>query len=216
MLNQTCSYDGVCHQIQPGDVIAFSGLDISSETVKLATGSTVSHVGIILDLTMQGDRLQPLVMESSPIEGFNGVGIQPLATRVSGYAGPIWWLPLKPAVRRQLKLSKFQQFLKQQDKKPYDPIQAINSGLKLFRKIPLLGRATANQENFDQLFCSELAAAGLKNAGVLPSVNPSEMTPHDLCQLAIYQPSYYLLNEPEITDPKRLQINGFNSIDMSD
>lgn len=41
-----------------------------------------------------------------------------------------------------------------------------------------------NSENFERFFCSELAAAGLKAAGVIPpQVNASEATPIDVCRL---------------------------------
>ena len=200
-------YEPLRHRIQPGDIIAFSGQGISSEIVKVATRSEVSHVGIILRCEMQRDLIHPQLMESSPIEGFHGVAISDLEDRITNHKGNMWWLPLRTERRQRLQLEKFQKFLLAQDKKGYDPFQAINSGLSKLHNIPGIGRFTRSRENLDRLFCSELAAAALKKGGVLPGVNPSGITPSQLCQLAIYQPKYHLLKSVEET-----QIVAYNSM----
>lgn len=193
-------YAPLRHKIQPGDIIAFSGQGISSEIVKVATRSEVSHVGIILRCELRQDLIHPLLMESSPIEGFHGVAISDLEERITHHKGNMWWLPLRSERRQSLQVEKFQKFLLAQNKKKYDPIQAINSGLSKLHSIPGLGRLTRSRENLDRLFCSELAAAALKAGKVLPRINPSGITPSQLCQLAIYKPEYHLLKSVEETE----------------
>lgn len=200
-------YEPLRHRIQPGDIVAFSGQGISSEIVKVATRSEVSHVGIILRCELQRDVIHPQLMESSPIEGFHGVAISDLEERINNHKGNMWWLPLRSERRQNLQLDRFQKFLLAQDKKGYDPIQAINSGLSKLHGLPVIGRFTRSRENLDRLFCSELAAAALKTGGVLPDINASGITPSQLCQLAIYQSEYHLLKSVEET-----QIVAYNSL----
>lgn len=206
-LSPVSTYEPLRHRIQPGDIIAFSGQGISSEIVKVATRSEVSHVGIILRCELRQDLLHPQLMESSPIEGFHGVAIGDLETRIQNHKGNMWWLPLRTERRQQLQLEKFQKFLLAQNHKGYDPIQAINSGLGKLHGLPGIGRFTRSSENLDRLFCSELAAAALKAGGVLPNINASGITPSQLCQLAIYQPEYHLLKSVE-----EAQIIAYNSM----
>ncbi len=164
-------------------------------------------MGIILRCDLQQDLIHPQIMESSPIEGFHGVAISDLEERITNHKGNMWWLPLRPERRKNLQLDKFQKFLLAQNKKKYDPIQAINSGLSKLHNIPGLGRLTRSRENLDRLFCSELAAAALKAGGALPDINASGITPSQLCQLAIYQSEYHLLKSVEET-----QIVAYNSM----
>jgi hypothetical protein len=195
-------YADVRHQMQPGDVIAFSGKAHLPEFIKWATCSTVSHVGVIFQsrLLIEGER-QHQIMESTLLNGFLGVITSRLDDRIESYEGSVWWLPLSETVRRKMDLEKFQTFLLQQEGKPYDVPQAIKSALDTQEDHPLLGQVTHNIEDFSKLFCSELVAAALEASGAISHLNASEVTPIDLCRFAIYKPDYYQLKgEKELID----------------
>ena len=79
----------------------------------------------------------------------------------------------------------------------------------------MLGQAspTLNPEDFSRFFCSELAAAALEEAGMVPRLNASEVTPIDLCQWAIYEPTYHQLFWDEQALPEQREIKRYNSYD---
>jgi len=200
-------YADVRPQMQPGDVIAFSGKAHVPEIIKWATCSNVSHVGVIFQsrLLIEGER-QHQIMESTLLNGFLGVVISHLDDRLESYEGNVWWLPLSDSVRRKMDLEKFQTFLLEQEGKPYDVAQAIKSALDTHEEHPLLGRMTYNIEDFSQLFCSELVAAALEASGAISHLNASEVTPIDLCRFSIYKPDYHQLKgEKEL-------IEGYNTL----
>ncbi len=186
------SYLAVRDRIQPGDIIAFSGHGLSSNVVKIATDSVVSHVGIVLTARMTERGLTHEMIESMPVEGATGVTIRDLQERALTHKSILWWLPLSPTARRRLDVGRLQAFLQQQDGKVYDFVQAIHAGVDL--TIPWLSHVGHAVENHEAWFCSELVAAGLKAGGLLPKVNVSEMTPKELCTLALFQDEYYQLN----------------------
>jgi hypothetical protein len=199
MGGQVVSYESIADRIQPGDVIAFSGQGLPSAVVKFVTRSVVSHVAIVLET-----KPKVLIIESTPIEGFSGVTITGLADRIAKHPGDMWWLPLGGSVRRRLNIQTMQAFLRQQNHKAYDALEAINSGLD----IPALTRGGQPQnDNYDQFFCSELVMAGLKSAGVLMAMDSSEITPNDLCCYAIYDPDYY-----QIKGDRLQEIHCVNSV----
>jgi hypothetical protein len=199
MSGQVVRYESIADRIQPGDVIAFSGQGLPSAVVKFVTRSVVSHVAIVLETTPQVS-----IIESTPIEGFSGVTITGLADRIAKHPGDMWWLPLADAVRQRLNIPAMQSFLRQQNHKAYDALEAINSGLD----IPALTRGGQPQDdNYDQFFCSELVMAGLKSGGVLMSMDSSEITPNDLCCYAIYNPDYY-----QIKGDRLCEIHCINSV----
>jgi len=182
-------YANVCNQMQPGDVIAFSGKGDISEIIKRTTRSNVSHVGVILKskLLIKGEPQQgPFnqIIESTLLNGFLGVTISRLSDRIKSYDGKVWWLPLSDSVRGKMDLKKFHDFLLHQEHKPYDIPQAIKSAFDALDNNPLLGRVTHNIEDFSKLFCSELVAAALEASGAIPHLNASEVTPIDLCMFS--------------------------------
>jgi len=200
-------YANVRNQIQPSDVIAFSGKGSVSEVIKQATRSTVSHVGVILEpqLLIEGgpqEESSLQIMESTP----RGVRIRQLSDLIKSYSGKMWWLPLSDAVREKMDLRKFHYFLLSQEHKPYDVPQAIKSALDALDDDLRLGQVTHNIEDFSRLFCSELVAAALEASGAISHLNASEVTPIDLCQFAIYREDYYQLKgEQEL-------IEGYNTL----
>jgi hypothetical protein len=130
------------------------------------------------------------------------------------YDGDAWWLPLRQELREEkFDRQAFCNFLIKQEGKKYDKQQAAGSAIDVFDQLPFGLRGLGyNKEDFSRFFCSELVAAGLKVAGVIPPmINASEATPLDVCRWNIYEPEYYLLKG----DPSK-EISGYNSLDPND
>lgn len=204
--------------MQPGDVIAFGGKGHFSEIIKFATFSSVSHVGVILQTKIPEDdtgRFFNQIIESTSLNGFNGVNVSRFSDRLNTYDGELWWLPLKKQIRQKsFNRAEFFNFLFNQakDRKPYDIPQAIKSAVDALDKLPLGMHGPAyNQEDFSKFFCSELVSAGLEVAGAVDSVNASEVTPIDLCRWNIYEDSYY-----QLKGESSKRISRFNTASPSD
>lgn len=205
-------YEEARKQMKAGDVIAFSGKGDFSEIIKWATRSNVSHVGVILQSKLLiADKIQDgifnQVIESTTLNCFSGVIISRLSDRLDTYDGEIWWLPIKKDIDDKMDKKKFYDFLIHQQRKEYDMPQAIKSALDVLDRVPIIGGATHNQEDFSRFFCSELVAAALEVAGAIKNINASEVTPIDLCTFALYEDDYYQLKG----DHK--EIHGYNSTD---
>lgn len=205
-------YQDARKQMKAGDVIAFSGKGDFSEIIKWATRSSVSHVGVILQSRLliddqAQDGMFNQIIESTTLNGFSGVTISRLSDRLDTYDGEIWWLPIKKDIDEKMDKKNFYDFLIHQNRKQYDMPQAIKSALDALDRVPILGRATHNQEDFSRFFCSELVAAALEVAGAIKDINASEVTPIDLCTFALYEDDYYQLKG----DHK--EIRGYNSTD---
>ena len=200
------SYSAIRDLIQPGDIVAFGGRGGLSNLIKRFTRGEVSHVGIVLQSALLlRDERQPgrlvQIIESTSLGGFSGVSITRFSDRVATYDGEIWWLPLSDGVRKAIDATRLYDFLLHQDRKPYDAPQALGSALDLLDDLGF-----SNNEAYARFFCSELVAAGLKAAGAVPDgINPSEVTPLDLCRWEIYAGvAYQLKGEPT-------EISGFNT-----
>lgn len=195
MTAMTITYEEARSRMLPGDVIAFGGKGHFSEIIKFATFSDVSHVGVILQTKITNEpseRFFNQIIESTSLNGFNGVNISRFSDRLDTYDGELWWLPLSQQIRKnRFDQQKFYEFLFNQAKarKPYDMPQAIRSSLDVLDAHGV----GCNKEDFSRFFCSELVAAGLEVAGAVSSVNASEVTPIDLCRWNIYQSNYYRL-----------------------
>jgi hypothetical protein len=200
--------------MQPGDVIAFGGNDTISNVVKLATRSSVSHVGtilqskVILEEAIQDGFLNHII-ESTSLNGFNGVVVNRMSDRLSDYDGNVWWLPLRNEARERFCGKSFFDFLLKQERKPYDFYQAFEAGVGSI-SLSVLRKIFGEKENFSKFFCSELVVAAFEIAGLLSDVNASEVTPIDLCMFSIYQDNYY-----QIKGNKETQIKGFNTLNPS-
>ncbi|MCL1052166.1 hypothetical protein L2755_21450 [Shewanella abyssi] len=204
--------------MQPGDVIAFGGKGNFSEIIKFATFSSVSHVGVILQTKIPEDdtgRFFNQIIESTSLNGFNGVNVSRFSDRLDSYQGELWWLPLKKEIRElRFNTENYYNFLFNQakERKPYDMPQAIKSAIDALDNLPFGMHGPAyNKEYFSKFFCSELVAAGLEKAGATDSINASEVTPIDLCRWNIYADSYYQLKG----DPDK-RISRFNTANPTD
>ncbi len=126
------TYENIKEDVQPGDVIAFSGEGLIPELIRLVTGSQeVSHVGVVLShhLSINGepqDDCLHLVAEANA----SGVRIISLCSLQSEYDGKLWWLPLNCESRQRLNLRCFYDFLLSRDGSHYDYENAIIEGLR--------------------------------------------------------------------------------------
>lgn len=201
------NYKDVREQMQPGDVIAFSGTGKVSEIIKFWTRSKVSHTAVLLQTKIlvekqyQNGFLNQIIESSA-----NGVIISPLSHRIEYSDGEIWWLPLRRSIRKKMNFKKFYDFLLAQQGKAFDTHQAIKAGIDFLDRIPLFKSLTLNQEDFTKFFCSELVAAALEAGGAISHLNASEVTPIDLCMFNIFEDDYYQLKGSD------LEIKGYNSI----
>ncbi|BDQ36898.1 hypothetical protein SYK_12580 [Pseudodesulfovibrio nedwellii] len=208
------TYAEVRELMKPGDVVAFSGKGHFSEIIKWATWAPVSHVGVILQTKVMADstdRYFNQIIESTSLNGFNGVNVSRLSDRVNSYKGDIWWLPLESEMSVEAG-EKFYDFLFDQAQKRicYDMPQAVKSAVDALDQLPFgLHGPGYNREDFSKFFCSELVAAGLEKAGVVGTVNASEVTPIDLCRWKIFKSEYHQIK----VDKDLKSIKRYNSLD---
>jgi hypothetical protein len=217
MALRVVGYDEVRARMQPGDIIAYGGYTWVSEIIKWSTRSVVSHLGVILQTKALGDtreaRYFNLVVESTKWNGFVGVGEGRLSDRLAGYHGEVWWLPLRPEVRQRFDETAFFNFLYSAKYKPFDLPQAVQAALDFaIRQQENLAESFRNQEDLNKYFCSELVAAALESAGVVPKLNASEVTPIDLCRWRLFQDDYYQLQKHADSDVPT-EIASYNSQD---
>ena len=161
--------------MRPGDVIAFGGDSLLSKAIQTVTKSPVSHVGIIMQTEISdGIFVNQIIESNGKKKGNTGVQVWRMSERVEEYDGNIWWLPMFVNFDRK----KFIGFCLSQVGKKYDAPQAIGSAIDFLPD---------QQEDLDKLYCSELVAAALENAGILKNINASEMTPADVVNFDIYK-----------------------------
>ena len=72
-------------------------------------------------------------------------------------------------------------------------------------KVPVIGGATHNIEDFSSFFCSELVAGALERGGVIKKISASEVAPVDLCMFNFYKKDYLQIKG------KNKLLNGFNT-----
>ncbi|MGD1856861.1 MAG: hypothetical protein ACFB2W_21715 [Leptolyngbyaceae cyanobacterium] len=185
------SYTELCQQIRPGDVFAFSGADVPSNVVKIATRSCYVHVAIVLSVDWTAAHQDPVLIAEShidtslPSEGSGqpqfGVQFQRLSNRIMTAQGPVWWAPLQVPLQPQ-QLTRMSEWLHHVEAQavPYDFPQAVGAGVDIFDQAGF-----SNQPDFEALFCSELVTRALQIANsVSPEVNPSEKTPADVMEFS--------------------------------
>jgi hypothetical protein len=220
MTCKQANYKKIKAAMQPGDVIAFAGIDGISGWIKSATNGPVSHVGVVLrssanaaaadgvstDEPSTTDTFPQIIESRGELDERFGVKVRGLGKLIEGFEGTIWWLPLNDAVRTRLDLEQFRAFLLEKENLPFDILQAIGSASDDLDQIPILGDFTRNPEDFSAFFCSELVAAGLEAGGLIQSINCSEVTPLDLCRFRIYAGAYYQLKGPKTPIP------GYNTL----
>lgn len=175
-----------------GDLVAFGGRSFVSATIKMITKSNISHVGMILKVqTLRASIPIVMIVESTSLgNGFAGVRISRLSTRLLGSDDDVWVLPIEGAIN----IAGVETFLISKLGVPYDYKQAMGSALDF-------SSAREQTKDLSKLFCSELCNEVyvqhlLDNAAVI-STNSSEQTPIDVCRLPIYSEVYQIAGSPK-------------------
>ena len=193
------TYESFRAQMKTGDVLAFSGKSRTSRLIRWATRSPYSHVGLLWVARLPGGFGQSVMLiESTTLVDLpdavtrrmhKGVQLHFASQRIAAYPGKVWWVPLreplKPAQQRRMERWLRETHCRQV---AYDRAQALGAAFDLFDSLGL-----ANEPDFSALFCSELVARALQVAGLVDaSMNPSELTPHDVVQLPCFRPPVLL------------------------
>jgi len=189
-MNQS-DYTKIRPTLRTGDLVAFGGHTFVSASIKAITKSNISHVGMVLRVNTEVAAV-PIIMivESTSVgAGFSGVRISRLSTRIAGYDGDIWILPIDGPIN----IPGTETFLVSMLGTSYDYKQAIGSAVDFsFRP--------DQQEDLNKLFCSELCNEAYKqnllDSDDIPT-NSSEQTPIDVCRLPIYADVYQVAGSPK-------------------
>lgn len=165
-----------------GDVIAFGGRCLTSKGIQLFTTSAVSHVGMVYT---DHNNNQPLIVESTSMgPGKAGVKFRDLEEALTDYPGRVWWLPLCDQADEQMDWAAWQKWTDAQVGKEYDFKQVF--GVSLAR-IPFIGKYLVKQDDFRQMFCSELVAGAFEAGGLLPRHHDaSHTTPEEICEFRVF------------------------------
>jgi len=185
--------DEVRGLIQTGDVLAYGQDHGPGEWIEWFTDSDQSHVATAVVI---GDLL--LVVEATA----KGVQVRPLTVNFE-HAADVWFLPLSEDDRELIPQGKLLTFFADvcERRVPYD-----------FRALfPWVWRRGRPPEDFSHLYCSELVALGFRHTNLYAGT--VELTPVEVCQLALYAPRYYCLKWNS-AGPKT--IAGYNTVDPAD
>jgi hypothetical protein len=169
--------------VSVGDGLAFGGQGFISDMIKLWTDSEVSHWATVLEVNEPDRRIK--LIESTTLNGKDGVQINYASERIASYEGRVWWLPLSIESKRRLNAKSFTEFMLAQVGKPYDKILIAHLFFDKFQLIPA-------RENWHSFICSELGAAGAKASGLLPlNIDSAEITPQSMCEFMLWESNYY-------------------------
>ena len=196
-------YLAVRDRIQPGDIITFSGLDLPSTVVKVATQSSYVHVAIVFSVESNHENQpDPILIAESHIDASLpsvgtgkhtlGVQLQWLHNRLSSAKGPVWWAPLQTPLTGE-KIHTLQTWLWDVESQgtPYDFVQAVGAGIDAGDRLGL-----ENTPDESAFFCSELVTCALQKVGVISDqINSSEQTPADLMTFSCFQKSVLIHND---------------------
>jgi hypothetical protein len=206
-MNDLSKYKAIRNDIKPGDIVAFAGTSVMSQTIMAFTRCNVSHLAIVFEskVLFEGTAQPGKVVDifeanqtyTKP-DGTELVGVHRsrLSNRVKYYPGQMWLLPLNNTERRKLDCAKMVDFLLSVEGRPYDVPQALSalSGI--------------NPKDYDKFFCFELVAAALQAGGLLPGCNPSKMIARDVILSGIIAERYYqICGDTEPISPINAELN---------
>ena len=198
------SYQNIRAELDTGDIVIFGGQYRMSKMIRLVTRFPASHVASII---REDNRIS--FVEASEGDMYperEGVIISQFSNSIPFYKGDIWIARLAADVRKKADIEKMKAFLQEQVGKGYDYHDMPKAGFDFLDRIGI----TRSEENLSQMFCSELVAAGLKAAGILPAdTNVSEVSPADIVKYKIFEPTYYQI---KAFNYKAIKLPNFNTV----
>jgi hypothetical protein len=170
-------------QVKCGDLFGFSGHNLISATINLATYGvpywSLSHVAIVGP--WQG---RPVLFESTTLDDLpdlmtgkrvEGVQAHDIDARIKSYAGRVWHYPLtRPLFSHEY--LRLQAFLYAQAGKKYDEVGAFRAGGLGWSALENLLHPAAK----NALFCSEYCAAAHNQIGIFPTAYAARWSPNHL------------------------------------
>ena len=220
---------GRCGQVVPGDVFAFNGISKIDQFIQDATGSAISHVGIVIPAD---DQRSFSLLEATG----KGVTATPLAQALAGYEGDhtCFYLPLAPASRARVVPALLADYYASNalDKYNYDGVIAaglydldhpfFDRLLAHFHENSPVARVArwweelVNQAHkiwlevfgespaYRRLFCSQLVSEVLQAMKVVSIPPPARLVvPVEVCWFDIYAGAYQLNGDTLMVDPFR-------------
>jgi hypothetical protein len=173
----------VLASLKSGDIIGFSGHNIHSYIINLATygwpGWGISHVGIIADY--EGQKLIFESTTSAPDKCViqnayvTGTQAQRIVSRISHYNGKVWHYPLAKPLRMH-ESYRLTSFLMRNIGKPYDTAGSMLAGARLWSDI----QAFFHEESLAALFCSEWVAAAHRHIERFDTPHVGKWSPNRL------------------------------------
>ena len=198
------SYPNIRAELDTGDIVIFGGQYRMSKMIRIVTRFPASHVASII---RENDRIS--FVEASEGDMYperEGVIISQFSNSIPFYKGDIWIARLAADVRKKANIERMKAFLQEQVGKGYDYHDMPKAGFDFLDRIGI----TRSEENLSQMFCSELVAAGLKAAGILPEdINVSEVSPADIVKYKIFEPTYYQI---KAFNYKAIKLPNFNTV----
>ena len=199
------SYQNIRAKLDTGDVVIFGGQYRMSKMIRLVTRFPASHVALIIREDNRNSFIEASEGDMYPER--EGVIISQFSNSIPFYKGDIWIARLNADIRERADIEKMKLYLKEQVGKDYDYKNMPKAGFDFLDPISSI---TRSEENSSQMFCSELVAAGLRAAGILPeSINVSEVSPADIIKYKIFEPTYYQI---KAFDYKAIKLPGFNTV----
>jgi hypothetical protein len=188
------AYSDLYQQIKIGDVLTFSGNDLPSDVVRLATQSIYVHVAITHSTEPQAPPENAILIAESHVDRslpsvgtgkrIIGVQFQWLFDRLIQHPGKTWWTPLKTPLSPE-NIAKLQLWLQtiESQEIPYDFFQAIGAGINQIEQLNV-----NPTPDYSALFCSELVTRALQIAGAIDeTLNPSQQTAAHVMQFPCFQ-----------------------------
>lgn len=170
-------------EVQAGDIIGFSGDNLISAGLCLATYGipfwSLSHVGIIGEHSGKLLLFESTTLNEEPCEitgkRIKGSQAHALDSRVALYNGRIWHYPLyRPLFSHERR--RLNSFLIDTIGRNYDMIGAFRSGGLGFSWL----ESKLREQDLHSLFCSEWCAAAHADIGILTTDNGSKWNPSRL------------------------------------